>query len=199
MLRTAMRATSPHMTRRTRPTTRPERGRLGRGDRPGRTAARLRIDEGGGRPVGHCDTFRCSGRPGRENHPGVVAGPRSFPQPGVRIVRCDHQAGTDHCGYTGLRPYYIGPIGRIVVIDRNVGSADGQYRQNPEIKPRRAGRNAYTDSVPGGHTRRHQSVRQSVDVLGKLSISQAHLVIRQGGGVRESQRRRVQNVDERPR
>ena len=153
--RAATRATSPRTTRRTRPRARPARGRRARAGRPAGTAG-PRHRRTRRLAMVHRDALGDAGGAGGEDDPRVVVDGR--------------RAGARRLGPVGggargdpvpvmialdlrLAEHELGALLGVVRVDRHVGGAGGEHRQDRDVERAGSGRHPDADAVAGPDAR----------------------------------------------
>ena len=149
-----------------------------------------------------CDrnTLRGAGGPGGEDDPGVVAAEWRARAPTARRTRSPDQSRLgDHRDHCGLGEHQVGPFLGIVGVDRHVGGAGGQRREDRHVQRITARRHADTDAVTAADAAGGQPFDTLLDIGDQLGVGELDLAVVEGGRVRMTARRVVEDVDERPR
>ena len=103
---------------------------------------------------------------------------------------------TDH---TRLAEHQRGPLVGVVGVDRHVGGAGGQGRQDRDVQRVAARRHADADAVAATDAARGQPRDALLDVGDQLGVGQLHVAVVDGGRIGMAHGGLVQDVDQRAR
>ena len=134
----------------------------------------LGVDEGGGAAVLHRHALGPAGRPGREDHPGVVLGSRirRVVRQGARRADLDDEVGSDQRGHAGLVEHQPRPAVRVVGVHRDVRRAGQQDPEDGHVQVGRPGRYADTHPLPRADARAVQLCRYGFGGLDHLAVGE---------------------------
>lgn len=150
---------------------------------------RLRIDEGGGRPVRHRDALRNPRRAGREDDPRVVVGRRRIDVPGrprarVRIlpveqpardgaVRVDElPARADDAAHARFAEHEVCALLGIIGVDGHIGRSSRHHAEDRDVEVSVARGHAHADAVAAAHAERVQASGGPVHEREQLCVAQ---------------------------
>ena len=120
-------------------------------------------------------------------------------QGGGRVGGLEDPGTRDHTLDVGLAEDQVGPLRRIVCVDRHVGGARRQDPEDRHVQVAAAGGHPHADPVSSTHPAAVQPRSSATYVREELRIAQSAARVFEGGRLRVPRCRLTQDVDERPR
>ena len=125
------------------------------------------------------------------------SGPPGWPPGTPRTVTSRPAPSTAHT--PGLAEHELGPLVRVVRVDRHVGRTRREHAEDRHVQVGGARRHPHTDPVAGADAVRGQLLAQLVDLLAELGVGERHRAVVERRGVRVPRGGLGEHVGERPR
>ena len=141
----------------------------------------LGVDERRRRRVADRDALGLPGGPGGEDDPGVVRRSRRPQRPGRRApARREPHTVAEHPTDVRLRPDRLRALGGVVGVDRNVGGPGREYREDPQVEVRGAGRHPHPDPVARADTAGLEHRRHPPDLGQQRAVGERRACVERG-------------------